>query len=79
MKEYTTDQLISRKKLLKTIQYVVIAVILIYAAAMIFFLTREGAWQANNTMQSMPFVLMMISIIITSASIKKIDEELEKR
>lgn len=78
MKEYTTEQLLSRKKLLKTIQYVIMGVIIIYAGLMIFFMAMSE-WQANNTMQSMPFILMMISIIITNSSMKKINEELEKR
>lgn len=78
MKEYTTEQLLSRKKLLKTIQYIIGGVILVYAGLMIFFMA-QGEWKANNTMQSMPFILMMISIIITNSSMKKINEELEKR
>lgn len=78
MQEYSTEQLLSRKKLLKTVQYIIGGVILVYAGLMIFFIAQSD-WNANNPMQSMPFILMMISIIITNSSLKKINEELEKR
>lgn len=78
MKEYTTEQLLSRKKLLKNIQIIIMSVIILYGGVMIF-LMAQGEWKVNNTMQSMPFILMMISIIISNSSMKRINEELEKR
>lgn len=77
LEDFTTEELLSKKKTLKVVMYMLLGLIIVYAVFM-FYQMFTGTWDTSTPLIVMPMMLFVILLPIRNSQ-KMLDDELKKR